>query len=195
MITIVSGIPRSGTSLMMQMLSAGGVPLLTDMSRIRDQNNPRGYCEWEPVKSLFRAPEVIAAAEGKAVKVISSLLPALSNRYQYRVIFMNRPLAEIVASQNKMLERLGKEVPSTPVESVITSFERHLDEMRVWLAKQRNIAVLYIEYASVLEKPEQIARTVSLFLGKVLDVKAMSGQVEQSLYHEKTILGLQAKSV
>jgi hypothetical protein len=192
MIAIVSGIPRSGTSLMMQMLSAGGMPLLTDESRVPDRNNPRGYCEWTPIKSLFRSPETIAAAEGQAVKVISSLLPALSNQHQYRVIFMCRSLEEIVASQNKMLDRLGKEVPSTPIESVAATFRSHLEHIRTWLAQQPNMFVLYLEYAGVLKQPQETARIVSVFLGRALDIEAMSRQVEQSLHHEKVDLSLQA---
>ena len=194
MITVVSGIPRSGTSLMMQMLAAGGLPLLTDGLRIPDPNNPRGYCEWTPVKSLSRTPEVIKVAEGKAVKVISSLLPALSNQHEYKVIFMRRPLEEVVASQDRMLERLGKEAAPVPKKSLIAAFQRHLENVDTWLAKQPNIAVLYVAYTSVLALPEQIARTVSDFTGRVLGIEAMSCQVEQSLYRERKPLAANAKS-
>ena len=192
MITVVSGIPRSGTSLMMQMLAAGGLPLLTDGMRMPDANNPRGYCEWTPVKSLSRTPEVIKAAEGKAVKVISTLLPALSNQHEYKVIFMRRPLEEVVASQDRMLERLGKEA-AVPKESMIAIFQRHLHDVDTWLAKQPNIAVLYVAYTNVLALPEQIAPTVSDFMGRVLDIEAMSRQVEQSLYRERKPLAANAK--
>jgi len=186
MITIVSGIPRSGTSLMMQMLSAGGLPLLTDDLRLPDQSNPRGYCEWAPVKSLARAPEVIDTAEGKVVKVVSWLLPVLPTQHQYRVIFMCRPLEEIVASQDKMLERMGKTAPDKPKESFI-DFQKHLNHIRGWLAKQPNIEVLYVEYASILANPQQIANTVSAFLKKKLDVENMSHQVDESLYRERSL--------
>jgi len=114
MITVVSGIPRSGTSLMMQMMSAGGMPVLTDGQRSADDNNPRGYFELESVKSLARNQDVLTQADGKVVKVISSLLPSLPKDFEYRVVFMCRPLEEVVSSQNRMLERLGKEVPLTP---------------------------------------------------------------------------------
>ncbi len=100
MITVVSGLPRSGTSLMMQMLAAGGMPLLTDWERKPDADNPRGYCEWEPVKLLPKQPERIDEAEGKAVKVITQLLMSLPEGRDYRVIFMERPLPEVLASQD-----------------------------------------------------------------------------------------------
>ncbi|MGC1373504.1 MAG: sulfotransferase domain-containing protein [Candidatus Sulfotelmatobacter sp.] len=185
MITVVSGIPRSGTSLMMQMLSAGGLPLLTDGVRAADLNNPRGYCEWAPVKSLSRTPEVIQAAEGKVVKVISSLLPSLSNQHDYKVIFMRRPLEEVIASQERMLDRLGKQAAPDAKKSLLPAFQRHLDHIHQWLANQPNITVLYVEYNSVLEAPQEIACTAANFLGRLLDVEAMSRQVEQSLYRER----------
>jgi len=186
MITIVSGIPRSGTSLMMQMLAAGGMPVLTDGVRNSDVNNPRGYYEWEPIKALRHRPEVIAAAEGKAVKVISSLLQALSRQYTYGVIFMCRPLEEIVTSQNKMLKRLGKDVPEPLAYTAITAFEQHLEYTREWLSKQSNMVVLWMNYAAILEEPELSSLTISGFLCKPLKINAMVQQVEQSLHREKT---------
>ena len=109
MITIVSGLPRSGTSLMMQMLAAGGMSLLTDLRRKPDIDNPRGYCEWEPIKLLPKDPNLIDEAEGKAVKVISQLLLSLPEGRNYKVIFMERPLPEVLASQDEMLKRRGTE--------------------------------------------------------------------------------------
>src|SRR2546428_444309 len=102
MITIVSGLPRSGTSLMMQMLAAGGMSILSDGERQADLDNPRGYFEWERIKQLPKEPGCIAEAEGKVVKVISQLLLALPAGHEYRVIFMQRPLAEVLASQERM---------------------------------------------------------------------------------------------
>jgi Sulfotransferase domain len=185
MITVVSGVPRSGTSLMMQMLSAGGLPVLTDGLRAPDPNNPRGYCEWAPVKSLSRTPEVIREAEGKVVKVISSLLSSLSSQHEYKIIFMRRPLEEVVASQDRMLERLGKQVTPAAKTALIAAFERHLRDVSKWLSGQANIAVFYIAYSDTMDRPEEAARSISNFLGKVLDIDAMSRQVEQSLYRER----------
>src|SRR5207249_3200324 len=107
MITIVSGLPRSGTSLMMQMLAAGGIPVLSDGERRADTDNPRGYLEWERIKQLPKDPGCIAEAEGKVVKVISQLLFSLPAGHEYRIIFMQRPLPEVLKSQEEMLHRRG----------------------------------------------------------------------------------------
>jgi hypothetical protein len=184
MITIVSGIPRSGTSLMMQMLSAGGMPVLTDGERIPDANNPRGYYELESVKSLQKNPQAIAGGEGKVVKVISSLLTFLPAQHEYRVIFMRRPLAEVLASQDKMMLRLGKDVPPSS-ESVAGAFEKHLQQVGAWLAKQANVRTLYVDYAAVLEDASREASKIRDFLGAELDVEAMVRKVEHSLHREK----------
>lgn len=186
MIFLVSGIPRSGTSLMMQMMAAGGMPVLTDGRRSADDNNPRGYFELESVKSLSRNQDVLAQAEGKVVKVISSLLPNLPKQFEYRIIFMCRPLEEVVSSQNRMLERLGKEVPATPTASVIAAFEEHLRKIRSWLNQQHNIAVLYVDYPAVLQAPEEQTARICAFLGRELDSAAMIRQIERSLHREKS---------
>ena len=186
MITVVSGIPRSGTSLMMQMMAAGGMPVFTDGLRLADENNPRGYFEVESVKSLARNQDVIAHAEGKVVKVISSLLPSLPKQLEYRIIFMCRPLEEVVSSQNRMLERLGKEVPPTPTASVIAAFQEHLRKIRLWLSQQPNIAVLYVDYPAVVQAPEEQTAKICAFLGRELDHAAMIRQIERSLHREKS---------
>jgi hypothetical protein len=185
MITVVSGLPRSGTSLMMQMISAGGMPVLTDGLRSADDNNPKGYLEWEAAKSLPKNPELIAGAEGKVVKIISVLLLSLPKGYEYRVVFMRRPLEEIVASQDKMLRRLGKEVPPASNESVFTAFQQHLAKVKTWLAQRSDVSVLYVDYAAVLQNPREEASRISEFLGQTFDVDAMARQVEQSLHREK----------
>ena len=185
MITIVSGIPRSGTSLMMQMLAAGGMPVLSDGLRNPDQNNPRGYYEFELVKSLGRNPEIVAQAEGKVIKVISSLLNHLPAGREYRVVFMLRPLAEVVASQNRMMERLHQTVPQVAERAVTAAFETHLAQVRGWLAKQSNILVLYVDYPSILQDPVGEATRVSMFLDRDLDVDGMVRQVEHALHRER----------
>lgn len=170
---------------MMQMLSAGGMEVLTDGQRTPDPNNPRGYYEVELVKSLGKNPEVVAEAEGKVVKVVSSLLGFLPPQYQYRVIFMRRALEEIIASQDRMLERLGREVPSAPREAVMDAFERHLRQITSWLSEQQNMTVLYVNYSSVVEDVEKEALQICNFLGRDLDTKAMASKVEKSLHRER----------
>ena len=185
-ITVVSGLPRSGTSLMMQMLVAGGIPALTDGLRVADANNPKGYFEWEAAKALKQNAQSIAAAEGKVVKVISALLPYLPGPFEYRIIFMMRPLEEVIASQNKMLQRLGKEVPPTPRATVMAAFEKHLRETEAWLSRQTNMTVLRIEHSAVIADARVEVAKVVEFLGRPLDVEKMAHQVEDSLYRERS---------
>ena len=170
---------------MMQMLAAGGMTALTDGQRTPDPNNPRGYYELELVKSLARNPEVLAEADGKVVKIVSSLLTFLPARYQYRIIFMRRPLEEVVASQDRMLERLGKSVPTAPRKAVLNAFEQHLNQVRSWLSEQTNISVLYIDYGSVLDNGALAASRIRTFLEMDLDVESMASKVEHSLHREK----------
>src|SRR5579864_4993511 len=133
MITIVSGLPRSGTSLMMQMLVAGGLTALSDGERVADVDNPRGYLEWERIKQLPNDPSCIAEAEGKVVKVISRLLLSLASGHEYRVIFMQRPLPEVLASQDQMLRHRGTAVPGANPAIMSAAFEKHLREVFAWL--------------------------------------------------------------
>lgn len=171
---------------MMQMIAAGGMSVLTDGLRSADENNPRGYKEWEAAKSLPRTPEIIAAAEGKVVKVISSLLFSLPKEHEYRVIFMRRSIEQIVTSQNTMLKRLGQKVPDTPQRAVTSAFNDHLKKVQQWLGEQPNIAVLYVDYAAVLEDPRREASKIAQFVGYDFNLDAMIKEVEPSLHREKT---------
>jgi len=185
LITVVSGLPRSGTSLMMQMLVAGGLPALTDGLRSADENNPRGYFEWQPAKLLKQNPEAIADAEGKVVKIISALLGHLPAMHDYRVLFMMRPLEEVVASQNRMLERLGKAVPQTPTAAVISAFQKHLKEVDDLFAAKSYLKVMRVNHAEVLAQPRESAASIAGFVGTPLSVEQMAAQVERSLYRER----------
>lgn len=185
LITVVSGLPRSGTSLMMQMLAAGGLPVLTDGLRPADENNPKGYFEWEPAKALKQNPGAIADAEGKVVKIISALLAHLPATHEYRVLFMMRPLDEVIASQNRMLERMGKPVPRTPSDAVIAAFQKHLKEVEGWLAGKSHLKVMRVNHADVLAQPRESARSIAEFVGAPLSVEPMTAQVERSLYRER----------
>jgi hypothetical protein len=193
MITVVSGLPRSGTSLMMQMIVAGGMPALTDGLRAADENNPKGYFEWEAVKTLKDHPDAIAAAEGKVVKIVSAVLKQLPANREYRIVFMRRPLDEVVASQNKMLTRLGREVPSTPVSSVYAAFEKHLNEIEGWLSRRANTTVLYQDHLALLDRPREEATRIAAFLGGNLNIDRMAAQVERSLHREKNHQNIPAR--
>jgi hypothetical protein len=185
-IAIVSGLPRSGTSLMMQMLAAGGVPILSDGERVADADNPRGYCEWERIKLLPKDPACIAEAEGKAVKVISQLLFALPAGREYRIIFMERPLEEVVASQAEMIRRRGTSGAAVPQAALIAGLRAHLNQVNAWLAQRPELLVHRQEYHHVLRKPFGAAQNVQSFLGIALDVDAMARQMDPSLYRNRT---------
>lgn len=185
MITIVSGLPRSGTSLMMQMLAAGGVPILSDGERVADADNPRGYCEWERIKQLPKDPTCIAEAEGKAVKVISQLLFALPAGHDYRIIFMDRPLPEVVASQAEMIRRRGTTGAPLPEAALVAGLRAHLNQVNAWLAQKPDIRVSRLDYHSVLRDPKEAAEKVQIFLQRALDIESMARRVDQSLYRQR----------
>jgi len=185
MITIVSGLPRSGTSLMMQMLVAGGMTPLADGERAADADNPRGYLEWERIKTLPNDPACIAAAEGKVVKVISKLLLALPPGHNYRVVFMERPMPEVLASQAKMLERRGVTNSPAADQAMAAAFERHLQEVFAWLDKTPRVKSLRLRYQAVLREPAAAADQLEQFLGAHLDAAAMTQAVDASLYRNR----------
>jgi hypothetical protein len=185
MITIVSGLPRSGTSLMMQMLVAGGVPALSDGERRADTDNPRGYLEWERIKQLPHDPACIAEGEGKVVKVISRLLLSLPGGYEYRIVFMRRPLPEVLASQDQMLRRRGTYKEGTDPAVLSAAFEKHLREVCAWLEGKPHVKALHVPYHDVLSKPRDIGQQLVQFLGIALDEEAMTQQVDASLYRNR----------
>jgi hypothetical protein len=185
MITIVSGLPRSGTSLMMQMLHAGGLPVLSDGERQADTDNPKGYLEWERVKQLKKDPSLIAEAEGKVVKVVSEFIMSLSSGHDYGIVFMQRPLPEVLKSQDEMLRRRGNADAIGDNSAIEEFFQRHLIEVNQWLASQANIRVLRVHYHRVLREPKLVAEQVVEFLKAPLDVGAMVRQVDGSLYRNR----------
>lgn len=185
MITIVSGLPRSGTSLMMQMLAAAGLPILSDGERKADHDNPRGYLEWERIKQLPKNPDLINEAEGKVVKVISQLVLSLPAGHDYRVIFMQRPFPEVMASQDEMLRRRGAYDASVNNSAMVNAFRDHLFRVNTWLNQQKHIKVLRVPYHEVLQDPRGTGEEIGKFLEISLDVEAMAGQVDQSLYRQR----------
>jgi hypothetical protein len=185
MITIVSGLPRSGTSLMMQMLQAGGMPVLSDGERKADTDNPKGYLEWERIKQLPKEPTLIAEAEGKVVKVISQLLLSIPDGHEYRVIFMQRPLPEIMKSQDEMLRRRGTYEPIADTSPIERAFQRHLVDVNKWLTSKPNVKMLRVHYHRVLREAKAVAEETVRFLEVPLDVAAMAQQVDGSLYRNR----------
>lgn len=184
-IIIVSGLPRSGTSMMMKVLEAGGVDIVTDNIRVADEDNPKGYYELEPVKALKEGDDDwITDAPGKAVKVISSLLEHLPSTYQYKIVFMRREIAEILASQKQMLIRRG-ETSEGDDSQMAEMFQEHLKRVRVWLANQPNMEVLYVDYNALMGNPDPEIKAVAEFLGLTKNLNAMLAVPDKKLYRQK----------
>jgi hypothetical protein len=184
-IIVVSGLPRSGTSLMMQMLDAGGLPPLTDHERRADEDNPKGYYEFERVKALKDGDfKWVTQAQGKAVKIISALLEYLPPSQPYKVIFMRREIAEILASQHKMLVRRG-ESSTIDDEQMAQMYRRHLSSVEAWLAAQDHIDTLFVPYTQLLNDPAAQIQRLLTFLELPLDAQAMQAVPDKSLYRNR----------
>jgi hypothetical protein len=182
-IMVVSGLPRSGTSLMMQMLDQGGIEVVTDNIRTPDRDNPKGYYEYEIVKKIKTDKSWLPATRGKAFKMVSLLLFDLPADERYRIVFMERNLDEMLTSQDKMLERLGR--TAAPSSEMKRSYTLHLERVRSWLSQQAHIQVCYVNYAHLMERPEEQARRVSEFLGGKADADRMAKTVDPALYRNR----------
>jgi hypothetical protein len=191
-IVVVSGLPRSGTSMMMQMLAAGGLDPLTDGRRTADDSNPEGYFELEAVKDLDKTAAQadglawLANARGKAVKILTPLLQYLPETYNYRVILMQRPLDEVITSQNTMLARAGEATDVVPAATVITQYETHLRKVQALLANHACFETLTVRYGDVIADPRAQAERVSRFTGGGLAVDRMAAAVHARLYRNRT---------
>ncbi|MDX2002133.1 MAG: alkaline phosphatase family protein [Chitinophagales bacterium] len=186
-IIIVSGLPRSGTSMMMQMLQAGGIEIYTDNERGADENNPKGYLEHEQVKQLATNNQWLWQAKGKAVKVINYLLPYLPSSYKYKIIFMEREISEIIASQNTMLSRNGKGKADEIKLGLLEKTKLSLEETNEWLAERKNVSVLRLSYRDVINSPEEHIANIANFLETNLDESAMLKAIDSSLYRIKKV--------
>jgi hypothetical protein len=186
-IVLVSGLPRSGTSMLMQMLERGGMPIVTDKLRTPDEDNPRGYHEFERVKELDKTKDKgwLKEYRGQVIKLISFLLQDLPLDLNYQVIFMRRNLDEVLRSQNKMLERKGAEGMGVADEKMRQNYELHLQKVYYRLRHIPNFRVLYLDYPAVVEDPRREAVRIAKFLGRTLDIEAMASAVESSLYRNR----------
>ena len=185
-VIIVSGLPRSGTSMMMRILEKGGLPILVDGIRTPNDDNPKGYYEFERVKKL---PEGDVAwlpdAQGKAVKIIAALLVHLSNAYTYRVLFMCRKMDEILASQRRMLERRGEDPDAIDDAEMARLFEAHVAQVHTWMDQQPYVTYLDVDYNEVLADPVRCLAQASDFLELSLDLEAMTAVVDPTLYRQR----------
>jgi hypothetical protein len=183
-ITVVSGLPRSGTSLLMRMLEAGGIAPMTDGIRTADDDNPRGYYELEAVKQTDRDPSWLDGAPGKAVKVISQLLPDLPSQHRYRTIFVRRNLDEILASQRKMLANRGEPIPEDD-EALKITLAGHVAKIEKWLREADHVEALFVSYNRILADPTSQAERIASFLEQRVDARAMAEVVEPALYRNR----------
>lgn len=186
-VVVVSGLPRSGTSMMMKMLEAGGVPVMTDAVRQADVDNPKGYYEYERVKNLEKETDksYIREARGKALKVISYLLKDLPDDNFYRVIFMRRHLDEVIASQNKMLDRRGEEGIAER-EAMAEAYRNHLAAVKIMVRKRPNFVMHEFRYDEGVKDPRRAAREVNAFLGGHLNEGAMAAVIDAELYRNRS---------
>jgi len=187
-ITVVSGLPRSGTSMMMKMLEAGGIPPITDELREADEDNPKGYYEFERVKQMDQGDTGwVVGSRGKVIKVISALLKHLPSGEQYRVVFVRRNMPEILASQRKMLIRRGEDPDKMDDAQMAMLFEKHLKQIDEWLKAQPNFRVLYVHYSDVLADPRPQIAKINEFLGSNLNIQAMAEAVDPQLYRNRQV--------
>jgi hypothetical protein len=182
-IIVVSGLPRCGTSLMMQMLANGGIEVVADNIRTADADNPRGYYEFERVKKIKQDASWLPETRGKAVKMVSQLLYDLPSTERYRIIFMERDMEEMLDSQEKMLKRLGRK--AAPRQEIKSAFAKHLERLFQWLGQQRNMQVIRISYNALLEHSEEQARLVREFLDCKIDLARMIHSVDRALYRNR----------
>ncbi len=186
-IVVVSGLPRSGTSMLMKMLDEGGMQIMTDSERVADIDNPKGYFEYERVKDLEKETDkrYVREGRGKVLKVISFLIKDLPDDNDYRVIFMRRDLDEVIASQNKMIQRLGTDDSTAAEEAMKEAYRNDIVRTRLLCKNRPNFELIEISYKNTVEDSEATARSVNAFVGGHLDEAAMRAAVDGSLYRNR----------
>jgi hypothetical protein len=184
-IVIVSGLPRSGTSMMMQILRAGGLPVLTDEVRKADEDNRHGYLEFEAVKRTKTDPSWLSQASGKAVKMVYRLLYDLPADRRYHVVFMRRNMEEVLASQRAMLVRQGKDAANADA-AMRHLFQRDLEKVAKWLSERTNFSTLYVDYTKLVLDPRAHLDRINEFLDNRLDVAAMASAVDVTQYRNRS---------
>ena len=185
-IVVVSGLPRSGTSMMMRILAEGGLPVVTDELRRADSDNPNGYFEFETVRQMAEGHVTwLENARGKAVKIISALLEYLPSNYSYKIIYLERDLHEVLASQHKMLENRNEKPTAGDAEIMLQS-QQHISAMKPWLVRQPNMEVMFVNYNTLMKNPEQFCEQISEFIELPLDQNRMRAVPDQHLYRNRT---------
>ena len=184
-VTVVSGLPRSGTSMMMRMLEAGGISPVVDGERKANADNPMGYYEFEPVKALKEDSSWVADSTGQAVKVIYKLVYDLPNNVPYRIVFMQRDIEEVLSSQEKMMRRDGLDPDTIGRDLLFNLFQTDVMDFRRWAEVQGNIQIMYADYRRMVDEPEEMSRHIAEFLDQDLDIQAMASVVDPDLYRNR----------
>ena len=185
-ITIVSGLPRSGTSMMMRMLDKGGLPVLVDHIRTPDEDNPHGYYEFERVKKMPEGDfDWLKEAQGCVVKVLAVLLMQLPETYHYKVLFMRRDMQEMLDSQRVMLVRRGEQTDRVDDREMARLFKKHVRDLYAWMDSRPNVQYMEVDYTAVLQHPAEWAQKVQQFLDVALDLEAMAAAVDPTLYRNR----------
>jgi len=185
-VVVVSGLPRSGTSMLMSMLNAGGLEVISDENRAPDRDNPKGYYEDDRVKILESTSDKswVRGARGKGIKVISHLLRTLPAENFYRVLLARRDLGEILMSQNKMLDRLGENNPIDDAEA-ISHYQQHLRQVHSMVGVRSNFELMEVDYSGVVSDPGVWSEGICDFLRMDLDPAQMRGMVDERLYRNR----------
>jgi hypothetical protein len=184
-VTIVTGVPRSGTSLVMQMLAAGGLPVVSDGVRAADEDNPRGYFEFEPARRLAHDAGWLPLAAGRAVKLVHTLVPLLPSGPRYRVLLVRRRLDEVLASQRVMLARRGLAPDDAEDARLLPVLAAQLVQLERWLEDREGLVWLGVEHAELVGQPGLVAARIAAFLGGGLDAAAMAACVEPGLHRQR----------
>ena len=186
-LVVVTGLPRAGTSMLMQMLASGGIPVLTDDVRIADEDNPRGYYEFEPVKKLMSDSRWLRDAKGKAVKIVAPLVPSIPRGIPLRLIVIERDLDEILASQEKMIERRGEKISGTVErrERLKAEYRRTLRRVAKWIGNRADASVLALERSAILQDATGASERIREFLEGGVNVSAMAAAVDPSLHRNR----------
>lgn len=187
-VTIVSGLPRSGTSMMMRMLMLGGLPPLTDGVRASDADNPHGYFEFEQVKDPATYPRWMDQAQGGAVKLVSRFIPHLPATHRYRIVFMHRAIDDVLRSQRKMaLHYSGTDWQSQMLDELERSYCNDVDLCLRWARQRPNVDLLEVCYEDVLKRPcEQIERLARFLAPRTIDLDSMRSAIDHKLNHGRT---------
>lgn len=183
-VVVVSGLPRSGTSMMMQLLVAGGITAVQDHIREQDSDNPKGYFEFEKVKSLKDDSSWVKNCSDQCIKVISFHLNNLPDNCHYKVVFMRREMDEIIRSQKKML--VNKKRSTDNMDKLSTIYDKHVREVEVFLKDQQNFDVAYMNYTDVLNHPYKAFKSLCHFLDRRLNQDEMIKVVDPMLYRNRT---------